>query len=89
MFHTIACMCIVGAYLLMLAVSDVLTIGVYFTYAIPWQFEGGCQAAGFLAIFSTCLSVFTLTVITMERWYAISHAIHLNKRLRLKQVSLY
>ena len=76
-----------GVYLLMLASIDLHTMGVYFARAITWQNEGGCQVAGFLAIFATSLSVFTLTVITLERWYAISHAIHLTKRLRLRQAS--
>lgn len=43
----------------------------------------GCQIAGFLTVFSSELSVFTLTVITLERWYAITYAIHLNRRLHL------
>ena len=75
---------LLGIYLLMLASFDLHTIGVYFAYAIPWQYEGGCQVAGFLAVFSTNLSVFTLAVITLERWYAISHAIDLSKRLRIR-----
>ena len=74
-------------YLLLLAAIDLHTQGVYFNFSIPWQYEGGCQVAGFLAVFSTCYSVFTLTVITMERWYAIRHAIHLTKRLRLRQAA--
>ncbi|ELT95276.1 hypothetical protein CAPTEDRAFT_139301, partial [Capitella teleta] len=75
---------LISVYLLMLASFDLHTMGVYFTRAIPWQYGGWCQTAGFLAIFATCLSTFTLTVITMERWYAISYAIHLTKRLRLR-----
>ena len=43
----------------------------------------GCQIAGFLTVFSSELSVLTLTVITLERWYAITYAIHLNRRLHL------
>ena len=39
--------------------------------------------AGFLTVFASELSIFTLTVITSERWYTITYAIHLNKRLRL------
>ena len=31
------------------------------------------------------LSVYTLTVITVERFYAISNAMQLNKRIGLKQ----
>lgn len=43
------------------------------------------QVAGFLTVFSSELSVFVLMVITLERWYAISYAIHLTKRLRIRQ----
>ena len=77
-----------GLYLLLLACIDLHSKGIYFSYAMLWQYGGGCHAAGFLAIYSTSLSVFTLTVITMERWYAITHAIHLTKRLSLKQASV-
>lgn len=44
----------------------------------------GCQVAGFLTVFASELSIFTLTVITLERWYAITYAIHLNRRLKLR-----
>lgn len=47
----------------------------------------GCKVAGFLTAFATHLSVFTLTLVTIERWYAITHAIYLNKRLKLKTAS--
>lgn len=43
----------------------------------------GCKVAGFLTVFGSELSIVTLVVITLERWYAITYAIHLNKRLRL------
>lgn len=39
--------------------------------------------AGFISVFASELSIFTLTVITLERWYAITYAIHLNRRLKL------
>lgn len=44
----------------------------------------GCKVAGFLTIFGNVLSVYTLTVITTERWYTITWAIHLNRRLKLR-----
>ncbi|XP_046616471.1 lutropin-choriogonadotropic hormone receptor isoform X3 [Neodiprion virginianus] len=72
-----------GLYLILIADSDARSIGAYFNYAIDWQKGLGCQIAGFLAVFSTELSIFTLTVITMERWYTINFAI-LNRRLRLR-----
>lgn len=34
-------------------------------------------------MFASELSIFSLTVITLERWYAITYAIHLNRRLKL------
>lgn len=47
----------------------------------------GCKVAGFLTVFASHLSVFTLTMITVERWYAITHAINLNKRIKIKTAS--
>lgn len=44
----------------------------------------GCQIAGFITVFASELSIFTLTVITLERWFAITYAINLNKRIRIK-----
>lgn len=44
----------------------------------------GCQAAGFLTVFASHLSVYTLCIITLERWYAITNAMHLNKRINMR-----
>lgn len=44
----------------------------------------GCQTAGFLTVFAGHLSIFTLTIITVERWFAITRAIYLNKRIKIK-----
>lgn len=68
----------------LLAVVDASTLGEFRMYAIPWQMSAGCQMAGFMSVLSAELSVFTLAVITLERNYAITHAMHLNKRLSLK-----
>lgn len=73
-----------GIYLGFLAVVDASTLGEFRMYAIPWQMSSGCQLAGFLGVLSSELSVYTLAVITLERNYAITHAMHLNKRLSLK-----
>ena len=62
-----------------LAVVDAATLGEFRKFAISWQFSRGCQMAGFLGVLSSELSVYTLAVITMERHYAITHAMHLNK----------
>lgn len=63
---------------------DASTLGEFRMYAIPWQMSAGCQLSGFLGVLSSELSVYTLAVITLERNYAITHAMHLNKRLSLK-----
>jgi len=76
-----------GVYLGFLAVVDASTLGEFRMYAIPWQMSAGCQLGGFLAVLSSELSVYTLAVITLERNYAITHAMHLNKRLSLKHAS--
>ncbi|XP_072030951.1 follicle-stimulating hormone receptor-like [Amphiura filiformis] len=76
-----------GVYLLMVASVDLHTLREYFNYAISWQHEAGCKLAGFISIFSSELSVFSLTVLTIERWYTIIYAIDLNKRIRLRQAA--
>lgn len=50
--------------------------------------SGGCKLAGFLGVLSSELSVYTLAVITLERNYAITHAMHLNKRLSLRHAAV-
>ncbi|XP_041467723.1 thyrotropin receptor-like [Lytechinus variegatus] len=73
-----------GLYLLMVASVDIHTRGAYFNYSFQWQYGAGCSVAGFISMFSSELSVFSLTVITIERWYTIIYAIDLNKRIRLR-----
>jgi len=48
----------------------------------------GCKVAGFLTVFASHLSVFTLTVITIERWLAITQAMYLNHRIKLRPAAL-
>ncbi|OTF77517.1 follicle-stimulating hormone receptor-like protein, partial [Euroglyphus maynei] len=70
-------------YLFIIAIVDLRTQGVYFNYAIDWQHGIGCKIAGFITVFAQLLSIFTLTVITLERLFAITYAIQLNRRLKL------
>jgi len=72
-----------GVYLAMLAVADLTTVGSYFNYAIDWQHGLGCSLAGAASLFASQLSIFTLTVITFERYYTITYSIDLNMRLQL------
>lgn len=69
-----------GLYLGFLAIVDASSLGEFRKMAIHWQYSSGCQVAGFFGVLSSELSVFTLAVITLERNYAITHAMHLNKR---------
>ena len=64
-----------GIYLLTIAVVDLDTIGEYSRHAIEWQTSAGCRFAGFCAIFSSLLSIYTLLVITVERVYTIKFAL--------------
>jgi leucine-rich repeat-containing G protein-coupled receptor 6 len=73
-----------GIYLGFLAVVDISTLGNFKSYGVEWQQSHGCRTAGFLAILSSELSVFTLTVITLERYIAIKNAIRVNRKLQLK-----
>ncbi|XP_074518950.1 follicle-stimulating hormone receptor [Halichoeres trimaculatus] len=73
-----------GIYLVVIATVDMLTRGRYYNHAIDWQTGLGCSAAGFITVFASELSVFTLTAITLERWYTITHALRLDRKLRLR-----
>ncbi|KAL9694333.1 hypothetical protein quinque_013618 [Culex quinquefasciatus] len=72
-----------GLYLLLIASIDAHSMGEYFNFAFDWQYGSGCKVAGFLTVFASHLSIFTLTIVTLERWFTITHAIYLNKRIKL------
>uniref|UniRef100_A0A8C6D8V1 Thyrotropin receptor n=1 Tax=Moschus moschiferus TaxID=68415 RepID=A0A8C6D8V1_MOSMO len=73
-----------GLYLLLIASVDLYTQSEYYNHAIDWQTGPGCNTAGFFTVFASELSVYTLTVITLERWYAITFAMHLDRKIRLR-----
>ncbi|XP_024408845.2 lutropin-choriogonadotropic hormone receptor [Desmodus rotundus] len=77
-----------GLYLLLIASVDFQTKGQYYNHAIDWQTGSGCSAAGFFTVFSSELSVYTLTVITLERWHTITYAVQLDHKLRLRHAVL-
>lgn len=72
-----------GIYMLLIASVDLYTQSEYYNHAINWQTGPGCTLAGFFSIFASELSVYTLTTITLERWYAISFAMRLDRKIRL------
>ncbi|XP_029962178.1 lutropin-choriogonadotropic hormone receptor [Salarias fasciatus] len=76
-----------GLYLMLIAFMDYHSRQEYYNHATDWQTGPGCGAAGFLTVFASELSVYTLTVISLERWHTISNAMHVNKRLRMHHVT--
>ncbi|XP_044071121.1 lutropin-choriogonadotropic hormone receptor-like [Siniperca chuatsi] len=76
-----------GLYLMLIAFMDYYSRQEYYNHATDWQTGPGCGVAGFLTVFASELSVYTLTVISLERWHTISNAMHVNKRLRMNHVT--
>ena len=76
-----------GLYLMLIAFMDHLSRHEYYNHATDWQTGPGCGIAGFLTVFASQLSVYTLTVISLERWHTITNAMHVNKRLRMRHVA--
>ncbi|XP_059817454.1 thyrotropin receptor [Hypanus sabinus] len=76
-----------GVYLLQIASVDLYTRGEYYNYAIDWQTGAGCNSAGFFSVFASEFSVYTLTAITVERWYAINFAMRLDRKVRLRHAA--
>ncbi|XP_060943243.1 lutropin-choriogonadotropic hormone receptor-like [Limanda limanda] len=76
-----------GLYLMLIACMDHYSRHEYYNHATDWQLGPGCGIAGFLIVFAGELSVYTLTVISIERWHTIINAMHVNKRLRMHHVT--
>ncbi|XP_064652954.1 G-protein coupled receptor GRL101-like [Lineus longissimus] len=62
---------LMGIYLLIIATVDLQYRGVYIIHDERWRHSALCQVAGFLSTFSSELSVFTLTLITIDRLICI------------------
>ena len=79
----------IGVYLAFLAVVDVRTYGdrSFYQSALDWQLGPGCKTAGFIAVFSSELSVYSLVALTLERVYTIAHTFNQNHCMR-KRVAL-
>ena len=76
---------LLGVYLGFLAVVDIMTYGNFRSKALHWQYSPQCQAAGFIAVLSSELSVYTLTVITIERFITIKYSMYINKQLSVSK----
>ncbi len=80
-------MCL-GLYLFILTCASIDSSGEYYNSVVSWQYSGGCDVVGFLAIFSSELSMLVLTLITIERYLAIVYAVYLQKRLKMNQACI-
>ncbi|XP_033952172.1 thyrotropin receptor-like isoform X2 [Pseudochaenichthys georgianus] len=77
-----------GIYLLFIASVDLYTRSHYYHYAIAWQTGSGCNLAGTLSVFASELSVFTLTLISLQRWHAIFYAMRPDRKMRLRHAAV-
>lgn len=77
-----------GVYLLLIASVDLYTRSHYYHYAIAWQTGSGCNLAGTLSVFASELSVYTLTLISFQRWHAIFYAMRPDRKMRLRHAAL-
>ncbi|XP_046988472.1 G-protein coupled receptor GRL101-like [Schistocerca americana] len=60
-----------GSYLLIIAAADAHYRGVYSVHDRDWRSSALCSLAGFISTFSSEFSVYTLTVITLDRFLVI------------------
>ncbi|XP_023268423.1 thyrotropin receptor-like [Seriola lalandi dorsalis] len=77
-----------GMYLLIIASVDLYTHSHYYHYAIAWQTGSGCNLAGTLSVFASELSVYTLTLISLQRWHAIFYAMRPDRNMRLRHAAV-
>uniref|UniRef100_A0A8C4NY81 Thyrotropin receptor n=2 Tax=Dicentrarchus labrax TaxID=13489 RepID=A0A8C4NY81_DICLA len=77
-----------GIYLLLIASVDLYTRSHYYHYAIAWQTGSGCNLAGTLSVFASELSVYTLTLISLQRWRAIFYAMRPDRKIRLRHAAV-
>ncbi|XP_072228346.1 thyrotropin receptor-like [Leuresthes tenuis] len=77
-----------GIYLLLISSVDLYTRSRYYQFAISWQTGSGCNLAGMLSVFASELSVYTLTLISLQRWHVIFNAMRPNKKMRLRHAAV-
>lgn len=71
---------IMGVYLFVIASHDVAFRGEYIRHDYRWRRSVGCSVSGFLSTVSSEASVFTLTVITVDRFASIMYPLSLKRR---------
>lgn len=76
-----------GVYLMIIAVVDTYYRGIYMVHDRFWRESPMCKFSGFLSTLSSELSVFTLTLITLDRLICIIFPFRM-KRLGLKEAKI-
>ncbi|KAL1436175.1 hypothetical protein MTO96_010912 [Rhipicephalus appendiculatus] len=71
---------LMGVYLLVIAAHDVRFRGEYIRHDYRWRHSWGCSASGLISTVSSEASVFTLTVITVDRFISILYPLSIKKR---------
>ncbi|XP_077541374.1 uncharacterized protein LOC144153602 isoform X2 [Haemaphysalis longicornis] len=71
---------LMGVYLFVIASHDVMFRGEYIRHDFRWRRSVGCCISGLLSTVSSEASVFTLTVITVDRFASIMYPLSLKRR---------
>ncbi|XP_071551817.1 uncharacterized protein [Panulirus ornatus] len=71
---------LMGVYLFIIASYDASFRGAYIRHAYSWRRSWQCNLCGFLSTLSSEASVFTLTTITLDRYFSIVHPLTLKER---------
>ena len=82
---------LMGIYMLLIASADMYYRDVYIAYAEQWQASFICKMAGFLSVLSSEASVFFMTVISIDRFIAITlpfSSLHLSRKSALISVTI-
>jgi len=79
---------LMGFYLFTLCCVDAVTYGEYYNHVRMWQYNGGCQTFGFLAVFSTQLSLLSLVLITIERYLLIIFALQVQYQMKIRHAKI-
>ncbi|XP_042227163.1 relaxin receptor 1-like [Homarus americanus] len=71
---------LMGVYLFIIASYDASFRGSYIRHEYSWRRSWQCNLCGFLSTLSSEASVFTLTTITLDRYFSIVHPLTLKER---------
>ena len=79
--------CLMGIYMIIIASADVYYRDVYIYHSEEWKNGVICGIAGFLSVLSSEASVFTLTVISVDRFICIVFPFS-QKKIKIKSVRI-